>query len=102
MARDKGRIVGAFTASHSPGITGFPERATPAQRARVEDAFAEVRRRVEELEPDALIVVSVEHFTNFFLNNLPAFAVATAGSYVGPVTEEMGAFLAVPQHTYPG
>ncbi|MEH0553986.1 hypothetical protein [Streptomyces sp. B21-101] len=97
-----GRIVGVFTASHSPGITGFPERAEPAQRAAVEGAFAEVRRRVEELAPDAVIAVSVEHFTNFFLGNLPAFAVGTAGSYLAPVTPEMGEFLDVEQHDHPG
>ncbi|GLY70357.1 hypothetical protein [Amycolatopsis taiwanensis] len=102
MEKDLGKIVGVFTTSHSPGITGFPERAEPARRQAVEGAFARVRRRIEELEPDAAIVVSVEHFTNFFLNNLPAFAVSTADSYLGPVTAEMGAFLNVEQHWYPG
>ncbi|HEY9524930.1 MAG TPA: hypothetical protein VIR33_16960 [Thermopolyspora sp.] len=97
-----GQIVGAFAASHSPGITGFPHRAEPAQRAAVEGAFAEARRRIERLRPDAVIAVSVEHFTNFFLSNLPAFAVCTAGSYLGPVTAEMGKFLNVEQHQYPG
>ncbi|WNM35722.1 hypothetical protein RKE30_37875 [Streptomyces sp. Li-HN-5-11] len=98
----RGRIVGVFTASHSPGITGFPERAEPGQRAAVERAFAEVRRRVEELAPQAVIAVSVEHFTNFFLGNLPAFAIGTAGSYLAPVTPEMGEFLDVEQHDHPG
>ena len=97
-----GRIVGAFTASHSPGITGFPERARPEQLAAVGDAFAEARRRIEALRPDAVIAVSVEHFTNFFLGNLPAFAICTSDSYVGPVTAEMGEFLNVAQHEYPG
>lgn len=102
MGQDMGKIVGAFAASHSPGITGFPERAEPAQRAAVEEAFGEVRRRIEQLRPDALVVVSVEHFTNFFLSNLPAFAVATSDSYLGPVTKEMASFLNVEQHDYPG
>lgn len=102
MGQDMGTIVGAFTASHSPGITGFPERAEPVRRAAVEAAFAEMRRRIEQLRSDAVIAVSVEHFTNFFLSNLPAFAIGTAGSYVGPVTEEMGEFLNVTQHDYPG
>lgn len=97
-----GRIVGAFTASHSPGITGFPERAEPEQRAAVENAFADVRKRIADLAPDAVVAVSVEHFTNFFLGNLPAFAIGTADSYLGPVTAEMGEFLGVPQHYYPG
>lgn len=101
-ATSTGRVVGVFATSHSPGITGFPERAEPAQRKAVEDAFADVRDRIAALEPDALVVVSVEHFTNFFLSNLPAFAVCTADSYLGPVTPEMGQFLNVPQHQYPG
>jgi len=102
MGQDMGQIVGAFTASHSPGITGFPDRAEPAQRRAVEEGYGEVRRRIEALEPDVVIAVSVEHFTNFFLSNLPAFAVGTAASYVGPVTKEMGEFLNVEQHDYPG
>lgn len=97
-----GRIVGAFTASHSPGITGWPERAEPSQQHAVEGAYAEARRRIEDLRPDAVIAVSVEHFTNFHLGNLPAFAIATGDEYLGPVTPEMGQFLAVDQHRYPG
>lgn len=102
MADNTGRIVGAFTASHSPGITGWPERAEPAQREAVEAAYGEARRRIEELQPDAIIAVSVEHFTNFNFSNLPAFAIATGDSYLGPVTKEMASFLDVEQHQYPG
>lgn len=97
-----GEFVGAFATSHSPGITGFPERADADQRHRVDAAFAEVRRRITDSGAQALICVSVEHFTNFFLGNLPAFAVGTAADYLGPVTPEMGEFLRVPQHRYPG
>ncbi|WP_062214075.1 hypothetical protein [Streptomyces sp. NBRC 109706] len=102
MSEPRGRVVGAFTASHSPGITGWPERAEPAKREAVESAFAEVRRRIDALAPDAIVAVSVEHFTNFHLGNLPAFAIATSDSYLGPVTREMGRFLDVEQHHYPG
>jgi aromatic ring-opening dioxygenase catalytic subunit (LigB family) len=97
-----GKIVGAFTGSHSPGITGWPERAAPNKRRAVEDAFAEARKRLRALMPDAIVAISVEHFTNFNFGNLPAFAVATADSYLGPVTQEMSEFLKVPQHQYPG
>lgn len=97
-----GKVVGAFTASHSPGITGWPERIAANQRKIVEDAYADVRRRIEALQPDAIVAVSVEHFTNFSLGNLPAFAVATGESYLGPVTAAMGAFINVEQHQYPG
>ncbi len=97
-----GKVVGAFMASHSPGITAWPERAEDGQKEAVEGAYAEVRSRMEGLRPEAVVAVSVEHFTNFHLGNLPAFAVATADSYLGPVTQEMGQFLNVEQHHYPG
>lgn len=97
-----GQIVGVFATAHSPGMTGFPERADAAQRTAVTDAFEVVRRRIEQLIPDAVIAVSVEHFTNFSLANLPAFAIGTAASYLGPVTAEMGKFLGIEQHQYPG
>lgn len=97
-----GTVVGAFTASHSPGITGWPERAEPVRLSAVEAAFGEARRRLDELAPDAVIAVSVEHFSNFHLGNLPAFAVAMGDTYLGPVTPEMAAFIDVPQRRYAG
>ncbi|WP_213571174.1 hypothetical protein [Rhodococcus sp. USK13] len=97
-----GKIVGGFAASHSPGITGWPDRAEAVKRRNVEAAYAQARDRIEALRPDAIIAVSVEHFTNFNLGNLPAFAVATGESYLGPVTAEMANFVNVPQHRYPG
>jgi protocatechuate 4,5-dioxygenase beta chain/2,3-dihydroxyphenylpropionate 1,2-dioxygenase len=97
-----GRVYGAFAASHSPGITGWPERAEEGSRTAVLDAYGEVRRRIEELDPDAVIAVSVEHFTNFNFGNLPAFAIATADQYLGPVTPEMAEFLDVSQRHHPG
>ncbi len=97
-----GQLVGVFVTSHSPGITGFPEKAEPRQRAAVERALAEVRDRIALLNPDALVLVSVEHFTNFSLANLPAFAIGTAQQYLGPATAEMGAFLNIGQRFYPG
>ncbi|WP_409186588.1 hypothetical protein F9C11_21090 [Amycolatopsis sp. VS8301801F10] len=97
-----GQVVGAFAASHSPGITGWPERAEEKSRIAVESAFGEVRRRIESLRPDAVVAVSVEHFTNFHLGNLPAFAIATGEDYLGPVTPEMARFLGVRQRRHPG
>lgn len=96
------QLTGVLATAHSPGLTGFPERADPVRRARVMAGFAEAAGRIRSLRPDAIVAVSVEHFTNFFLANLPAFAVATGERHLGPVTEEMAAFLGIPQRHYPG
>lgn len=97
-----GQLVGAFATAHSPGLTGFPEREDAVKRAAIVAAFDDVRSRIAALRPDAIVAVSVEHFTNFSLANLPAFAIATAPSYLGPVTEQMGEFLGISQRRYPG
>ncbi|WP_433585949.1 hypothetical protein [Microbacterium hydrocarbonoxydans] len=97
-----GKIVGAFAASHSPGITGWPERAEDAPREAIQKAFRDAREMLDRLRPDAIVAVSVEHFTNFNFGNLPAFAITTADSYLGPATAEMGEFLKIEPHEYPG
>lgn len=97
-----GSVVGVFATSHSPGITGFPERAEPAKREAVEAAYGQVRDRIAELEPDAIVGISVEHFTNFFMDNLPVFSIATGDAFDAPVTDEMGEFLRVDKHRAAG
>jgi protocatechuate 4,5-dioxygenase beta chain/2,3-dihydroxyphenylpropionate 1,2-dioxygenase len=95
-------LSGVFATAHSPGLTGFPERADPSKRDVVMAAFDEAAKRIADIGPDAIVAVSVEHFTNFFLANLPAFAVVTSERHLGPVTKEMGEFLQIPQRHYPG
>ena len=95
-------LSGVFATAHSPGLTGFPERADPAKRDAVMAGFGEAAKRIADIGPDAIVAVSVEHFTNFFLANLPAFAVVTSDRHLGPATAEMGEFLQIKQRHYPG
>ena len=55
---------------------------------------------IRATRPDALIVVAAEHFANFFMNNMPAFAMGMADSYEGPIEDE--AFLRIKRTTVPG
>jgi aromatic ring-opening dioxygenase catalytic subunit (LigB family) len=43
--------------------------------------------RLAAARPDALIVVAAEHFANFFMNNMPSFAVGMAERYQGPIED---------------
>ena len=80
-------LVFAGICSHAPGITGRAHLADPA----VKDAFhAQFRRMGEALDaarPDAVIIVAAEHFANFFMNNMPAYAMGMADSYEGPIED---------------
>ncbi|MBD52655.1 MAG: extradiol ring-cleavage dioxygenase [Acidimicrobiaceae bacterium] len=78
-------LVFAGVCSHAPGIVGRAGQADPAAKDRLYDAFADMRNRLEASEPDALIVVAAEHFANFFMNNMPSFAMGMADYYEGPI-----------------
>jgi aromatic ring-opening dioxygenase catalytic subunit (LigB family) len=93
-------LVFAGICSHAPGITG---RAHLADRAVTEEYYRAYRGMGEELaskRPDALIIVAAEHFANFFMNNMPAFAVGMAERYEGPIEDPQ--WLGIPHRSIPG
>ncbi|MFQ5682924.1 MAG: extradiol ring-cleavage dioxygenase [Candidatus Binatia bacterium] len=91
-------IVFAGAASHAPGITAWTRAAPKAQRDRILSAYRELGRRLDAAKPDVLVVITVEHWTNFFLDNIPPFCLGRAGSYKGPVEPWLG----IPQVQVPG
>jgi len=96
------RVILGGCVAHSPGLTGFPERAPENDRQAVLAAFAELAGLLAEAQPDALVVVSSEHFTNFSPANLPTLAVGSAEDYAWPASEAFSRFLRLPERRYPG
>ena len=80
-------LVFSGVCSHAPGITGRSERADPALREPFFAAFGKMRDALQAARPDALIVVAAEHFANFFMNNMPAYALGMCDSYDGPIED---------------
>lgn len=80
-------LVFAGVCSHAPGITGRAERAPPELRDGFYAAFNGMREALQAAKPDALIIIAAEHFANFFMNNMPAFAVGMASNYRGPIED---------------
>lgn len=93
-------LVFAGVCSHAPGITGRAERAPAELREGLYGAFAGMRDALWASEPDALIVIAAEHFANFFMNNMPAFAVGMAQTYNGPIEDPD--WLRIPARTVQG
>jgi aromatic ring-opening dioxygenase catalytic subunit (LigB family) len=93
-------LVFAGVCSHGPGITARSERADPAAYARFRDAFARMAGSLRAARPDALVVIGAEHFANFFMNNMPSFAVGMADRYSGPI--ESPDWLRIPRREVPG
>jgi 2,3-dihydroxyphenylpropionate 1,2-dioxygenase len=93
-------LVFAGIASHAPGITGRAHMADADVVREFHGAYRDMGRRLAAAAPDALIVVSAEHFANFFMNNMPAFAVGMAGEYEGPIEDP--AWLGIERRKIPG
>lgn len=91
-------LVAAVAASHAPMLTAAPDTAEPGQRERVYAAMAALRRELEAARPDALVICSNEHFTNFFLDNFPPFCIGVGDRHVGPAE----AWLRIPRGPVPG
>jgi len=80
-------LVFAGVCSHAPGIVSRSELADPIARDALYSAFDEMREQIEAVRPDALMVVGAEHFANFFMDNMPSFAIGMADFYDGPIED---------------
>lgn len=80
-------IVFACAASHAPGMTAWSEAAPVEQREKILGGYRNLADSLAASKPDALVVVSVEHWANFFLNQMPTFCIGRAGHYEGPLEE---------------
>ena len=81
-------LVFAGVCSHAPGITGRAHLADPALKDPFHAEFRALGVSLAAARPDALIIIAAEHFANFFMNNMPAYAIGMAAHYEGPAGPE--------------
>ncbi len=93
-------LVYAGVCSHAPGITGRADRAAPEVRDRFYAAFDDMRAAIEGAAAEAIVVIAAEHFANFFMDNMPSFAVGMADFYDGPIEDP--AWLSIDKFRAPG
>ncbi|MGH7827808.1 MAG: extradiol ring-cleavage dioxygenase [Candidatus Binatia bacterium] len=91
-------IVFACAASHAPGMTAWTEAAPKEQAENVLGSYRKLGALVEAAKPDVLVAITVEHWANFFLNQMPGFCIGRAQHYDGPVEE----WLRIPKARVPG
>ena len=77
-------LVGIFAVSHGPLIAREWETMPRDHRDKLEAGFDEVGRRLKACKPDVLVVVSPDHWVNFFINNLPAVCIGIGDEHDGP------------------
>ena len=94
------RIIGGAAMSHVPSIGNAIDKGLqndPYWKPFF-DGFPPVRKWLAEEKPDVVVIFYNDHGLNFFLDNMPTFAVAAAKEYV---SEDEGWGLPV-KPPYPG
>ena len=80
-------LVFAAVCSHAPGITGRAHLADAAVKDAFHAQFDRLGVELRASRPDAIVVVAAEHFANFFMDNMPAYAIGMADRYEGPIED---------------
>lgn len=93
-------LVFAAVCSHAPGITGRAHLAEAAVRDEFHAQFDRLGVALRASRPDAIVVIAAEHFANFFMNNMPAYAIGMADRYEGPIEDPE--WLGIERTTVPG
>lgn len=92
-------LAGIFAASHGPLIVRDWDKVPEDRQAKLTAAFDELGRRADAARLDALVVVSPDHWINFFIDNLPAFCIGAGVEHGGPPEPFLRDF---PLRTMPG
>jgi hypothetical protein len=77
-------IVMAYSAAHAPMMTADPGSAPREQADSFFGALEKVRDVAREKDVQAIVMMTGEHFTNFFLDGLPQIAVGLDDEHLGP------------------
>jgi len=77
-------LVGIYAASHGPLIARDWDRLPAALKARLGAAYGELGRRIASARVDVILGVAPDHWTNFFLDNLPAISLGVGEEHGGP------------------
>jgi aromatic ring-opening dioxygenase catalytic subunit (LigB family) len=85
-------LAGVYAASHGPMIVRSWEKLAPAEKENLTSAFSELGKRMRAARPDVLIVISPDHWVNFFIDNLPAICVGVGEVHEGPPEPWLKAF----------
>jgi aromatic ring-opening dioxygenase catalytic subunit (LigB family) len=91
-------IVFACAASHAPGMTAWTEAAPKLQADNFLGRYRTLGEQLAASRPEVLVAITVEHWANFFLNQMPTFCIGRADHYEGPVEE----WLRIPKARVPG
>ena len=95
------QVVAAMALTHSPGLTGWFDRAPENQRREARRALDEMRDRLRAARPDVILLFSNDHLLNWPINNTPEYTVGIGAEHVGPA-DWYDEWLALEKYRIPG
>ena len=95
------QIVAAMALTHSPGLTGWFDRAPEDQRREARRAIDQMRERLRAARPDVMVLLSNDHLLNWPINNTPEYTVGIGDEHVGPA-DWYDEWLALEKYRIPG
>lgn len=75
------RLVGVFAASHAPLMAREWEIVEAARREAVAAAFLQIGQHLTAARADVLIMISPDHWVNFFIDNLPSVCIGVGEAW---------------------
>lgn len=91
-------IVFGAALGHAPGWVAWTERATDEQREALAVGVDQLKSGLEAARVDTLVLLTSEHWTNFFLDQMSAFCIGRGDSFTGPVEP----WMKMPKTAIPG
>ena len=85
-------LAGVFAASHAPLIARDWHAFGDDLKAKITAAYTELGTRVEAAKPDIIVEIAPDHWSNFFINNLPSVCIGVGDVNDGPPEPFLKAF----------
>jgi protocatechuate 4,5-dioxygenase beta chain len=95
------RIVSAMAMTHSPGLTGWFDRAPREHQDQAAAAMNVMRERLLAARPDVIVGFSNDHLLNWPINNTPEYTVGIGALHMGPA-DWYDEWLALDKYRLPG
>jgi aromatic ring-opening dioxygenase catalytic subunit (LigB family) len=78
------KLAGVFAASHAPLLARDWHLFEEPLKAKVTAAYRALGARVNAARPDIIVEIAPDHWSNFFINNLPSVCIGVAETHLGP------------------
>lgn len=77
-------IVAAYAASHAPLVARDWHLLPQPAKDRLTAAYRELGRQLNAANPDVIVEIAPDHWSNFFINNLPNVCIGVGETHDGP------------------